>query len=131
MSWAFWGPERIGFLAGDHRRDLCLSLITVGTVIWTLPDGQVYVTTPGSALLFPSLCTPAGDLPPPDPARADRCGERTAMMPLRTSTRAQNRARYIAAERHLNRQARQSVQVACAEANTASPPPDPDEPPPF
>jgi hypothetical protein len=26
------------------------------TVIWTSPSGQTYVTTPGSALLFPSLC---------------------------------------------------------------------------
>ncbi|WP_214516009.1 hypothetical protein [Mycobacterium tuberculosis] len=29
-----------------------------GTVIWTLPGDQTYVTTPGSALLFPALCTP-------------------------------------------------------------------------
>ncbi len=29
-----------------------------GTVIWTLPGNQTYVTTPGSALLFPALCTP-------------------------------------------------------------------------
>ena len=34
-----------------------------GTVIWLLPDGHTYVTTPGSALLFPSLCAPTGDLP--------------------------------------------------------------------
>ena len=26
-----------------------------GTIIWGLPDGHTYVTTPGSALLFPSL----------------------------------------------------------------------------
>jgi hypothetical protein len=26
-----------------------------GTVIWTLPGDQTYVTTPGSALLFPGL----------------------------------------------------------------------------
>ncbi|WP_152330653.1 HNH endonuclease signature motif containing protein, partial [Mycobacterium tuberculosis] len=31
-----------------------------GTVIWTLPGNQTYVTTPGSALLFPALCTPTG-----------------------------------------------------------------------
>ncbi|MGB9302481.1 MAG: HNH endonuclease signature motif containing protein, partial [Mycobacterium sp.] len=31
-----------------------------GTVIWDLPGGQTYVTTPGSALLFPALCTPTG-----------------------------------------------------------------------
>ncbi|CKT69924.1 13E12 repeat family protein [Mycobacterium tuberculosis] len=41
-----------------------------GTVIWTLPGNQTYVTTPGSALLFPALCTPTGDPPAPEPARA-------------------------------------------------------------
>ena len=55
-----------------------------GTVIWTLPDGHTYVTTPGSALLFPGLCAPTGDLPPRTTAGAERCGDRTAMMPLRT-----------------------------------------------
>ncbi len=38
-----------------------------GTVIWTLPGNQTYVTTPGSALLFPALCTPTGDPPAPEP----------------------------------------------------------------
>jgi hypothetical protein len=33
-----------------------------GTVILTSPSGQTYVTTPGSALLFPSLCLPTADL---------------------------------------------------------------------
>jgi|SRR5271166_1014011 len=78
-----------------------------GTIIWRLPDGHTYVTTPGSALLFPSLCVPTGDLPAVQtPAQAERCGERTAMMPLRTTTRAQNRAHRIATERHHNRQTR-------------------------
>ena len=36
-----------------------------GTVIWLLPDGRTYVTTPGSAMLFPSLCAPTSDLPAP------------------------------------------------------------------
>ena len=37
-----------------------------GTVIWALPGQQTYVTTPGSALLFPSLMapTPAPQRPP-------------------------------------------------------------------
>ena len=35
-----------------------------GTLIWTSPSGQTYVTTPGSALLFPSLCVPTGALEP-------------------------------------------------------------------
>ena len=34
-----------------------------GTVIWTLPSGQVYVTSPGSAILFPALTAPTGDAP--------------------------------------------------------------------
>jgi hypothetical protein len=33
---------------------LYLRPISDGTVIWTSPSGDTYVTTPGSALLFPS-----------------------------------------------------------------------------
>lgn len=33
-----------------------------GTLIWTSPGGQTYVTSPGSALLFPALCAPTGGL---------------------------------------------------------------------
>jgi len=73
-------------------------------MIWLLPDGQTYVTTPGSALLFPTLCTPTGDARTPEPTDTDRCHCKTAMMPLRASARAQNRAR-IATERSRNRQA--------------------------
>jgi Domain of unknown function (DUF222) len=83
-----------------------------GTVIFTLPDGQTYVTTPGSALLFPSLCAPTGVLDIPQPTVDDRCGNRTAMMPKRRRTRAQNRAQRIEAERRENRQARQAREQA-------------------
>ena len=100
-----------------------------GTVIWNLPDGHTYVTTPGSALLFPSLCAPTGHLPTPNAANADRSGSKTAMMPLRTRTRSQNRASRINAERSHNRQTRLAAQAA-AEANR-TPPSDADEPPPF
>ncbi|HYX99892.1 MAG TPA: HNH endonuclease signature motif containing protein [Mycobacterium sp.] len=94
-----------------------------GTVIWTSPSGQTYVTTPGSALLFPSLCVPTGMLD----AIADRppCTERAARMPTRRRTRAQNRANYVAVERQRNRQSRQAV--SCGPA----PPVGDDEPPPF
>jgi hypothetical protein len=34
-----------------------------GTIIWTLPDGHTYVTTPGSALLFPGHDQPPGTRP--------------------------------------------------------------------
>ena len=100
-----------------------------GTVIWNLPDGHTYVTTPGSALLFPSLCAPTGHLPTPNAVKGDRSGSKTAMMPLRTRTRSQNRASRISAERGHNRQARLAAQAA-AEANR-TPPSDADEPPPF
>jgi hypothetical protein len=80
--------------------------MTVGTVIWTLPDGQTYVTTPGSALLFPSLCAPTDPLDMPQPSDDGRCGDRAAMMPKRRRTRAQNRAHRVAAERRQNRDAR-------------------------
>ena len=69
-----------------------------GTVIWTLPNTQTYVTTPGSASLFPILIAPTGELPTPTGAAPDH-PQRTAMMPLRKTTRAQNRASQIAAER--------------------------------
>ncbi|OBI22077.1 HNH endonuclease signature motif containing protein [Mycobacterium sp. E2497] len=97
-----------------------------GTLIWRLPDGHTYVTAPGSALLFPSLCAPTGDLPAPA-AGAERCGERTAMMPLRNRTRAQNRAQRVATERHHNRRTRLANQTA----QTGPAPPADDEPPPF
>lgn len=97
-----------------------------GTVIWTLPDRDTYVTTPGSALLFPSLCVPTGT-PPASEARAERCGERTATMPLRTTTRAQNRAHRIAAERQHNRETRLATQAPQARPAPVID----DEPPPF
>jgi len=98
-----------------------------GTVIWTLPDGHTYVTTPGSALLFPSLCAPSGDLPTPHQVRSGRCTDRTVMMPPRRHTRAENRARYIAGERRGNRQDRMARQTERA----GPAPPDAEEPPPF
>ncbi len=97
-----------------------------GTVIWRLPDGHTYVTTPGSALLFPSLCAPTGDAPKTEP-KAKRCTEPTAMMPLRTRARAQKRAARIATERRHNRQTRLAAQAA----QPPPPPPEDDGPPPF
>jgi Domain of unknown function (DUF222) len=88
-----------------------------GTLIWTSPSGQTYVTTPGSALLFPSLCAPTGTLESDRP----RCTNRAAMVPTRRRTRAHNRARYIAAQRRRNR----------AEREPAGPIVANDEPPPF
>lgn len=85
------------------------------TLILTFPAGRTYVTTPGSALLFPSLChatgaIPAAEVDPP----ADYCGQRSAMMPTRRRTRNKDRAYRVATERRQNRTARQ----ACFELNT-------------
>jgi hypothetical protein len=99
-------------------------------VIWRLPDGHTYVTTPGSALLFPGLCAPTGDLPAPA-AGPERCGQRSAMMPLRTRTRAQNRAQRIATERHHNRQARLARKAQEPSSFGPAPPEVDDDPPPF
>jgi hypothetical protein len=95
-----------------------------GTVIWTAPSKQTYVTTPGSALLFPALCAPTGELAPPKPTSAGApCSNRSAMMPRRRRTRAQNRAKYVAAERKQNRKAHHAAQPGPAPPN--------DDPPPF
>jgi hypothetical protein len=97
-----------------------------GTLILTCPDGQTYVTTPGSALLFPSLCLAVGGMPAPEaaPPPEEYCGDRTAMMPKRRRTRTQDRAQRVATERHANRQARTA-------ANIGPPPDDADDPAPF
>ncbi|HEU4360825.1 MAG TPA: HNH endonuclease signature motif containing protein [Mycobacterium sp.] len=78
-----------------------------GTLILISPSGQIHVSTPGSALLFPSLCRAVGGMPAveADPP-ADYCGDRSAMMPKRRRTRGQNRAGRIATERRQNRDAR-------------------------
>jgi hypothetical protein len=111
-----------------------------GTVIWTSPSGHTYVTAPGSALLFPSLCVPTGELTPrvPRPGGTDWCTDRTIMMPQRRRSRAENRANYIAAERRHNRRCRETAEAAQAVTGahadaecSQSPPRDPNEPPPF
>ena len=43
-----------------------------GTVIWASRSGHTYVTTPGSTLLFPSLCVPSGE-PPVADVPVDHC----------------------------------------------------------
>jgi hypothetical protein len=104
-----------------------------GTVILTSPSGQTYVTTPGSALLFPNLCRPTGSLTAPhaDTAPLDRCGDRTAMMPKRRRTRAQNRAHQIATERRQDHHARTARRTDHLSYLGPAPPASDDEPPPF
>jgi hypothetical protein len=83
-----------------------------GAVAWTAPDGRTHTTTPGSRLLFPSLCTPTA----PVITTGERPPAHTAglTMPRRRTTRAQDRTRRIHDERALNK--------AWAEA-AADPPP--------
>jgi hypothetical protein len=100
-----------------------------GTIILNSHGGKTYVTTPGSALLFPSLCLPTGDLPARE--SVDQCGDRTAMMPRRLRTRGQDRARRVDSERrrnHLARTARRSRPVSWL---GPAPPGSDDDPPPF
>jgi hypothetical protein len=92
------------------------------------------VTTPGSALLFPILCAPTGDLPPSHSDRIQpRCGDRAAMMPKRRRTRAQNRAHRINAERRHNHNARESRKAQLVSYLGPAPPGGSGdaEPPPF
>jgi hypothetical protein len=77
------------------------------------------------------LCAPTGDVPPPDASPAERCGERTAIMPLRTTTRAQNRAHRIATERRPNHEARAARRAEHPSYGGPAPPGADDDPPPF
>jgi hypothetical protein len=98
-----------------------------GTLILGSPAGQTYVTTPGSALLFPSLCHAVGGMPAPEAAPPpDYCAQRSAMMPKRRSTRTQDRAYRVSTERRANHQARMARQ-----AEHVGPAPPDDDPPPF
>ena len=102
-----------------------------GTIILNSPAGKTYVTTPGSALIFPSLCLPTGELPAPQAhPPADYCGDRTAMMPRRRRTRQQDRTHRIAAERQQNHHARTTRRTDHSYLGTAPPDTD-DDPPPF
>jgi Domain of unknown function (DUF222) len=97
-----------------------------GTLILTSPAGHTHVTTPGSALLFPSLCHAVGGMPAPEttPPPENSCGDRSAMMPKRRRTRTHDRTYRITTERRQNHDARM--------AQTGPAPPDPDDdPPPF
>jgi hypothetical protein len=74
-----------------------------GTLIWTSPTGDRYVSAPGSAVIFPGLCEPTGPVAL-TPTADQRCGDRTVMMPKRHRTRDQDRATKITTERQHNHQ---------------------------
>lgn len=102
-----------------------------GTLILTSPSGQTHVTTPGSALLFPSLCHGVGGMPAPEAQTPDPdyCADRAAMMPKRRRARTEDRAYRVAAERRHNRQIRQTGHTEYAWHDGPAPPDE--EPPPF
>ncbi|ORV49566.1 hypothetical protein AWC05_02315 [Mycobacterium florentinum] len=103
-----------------------------GTLILTSPSGRTHVTTPGSALLFPSLCRSTGGLPAAEAEPPlDYCAERTAMMPKRRRTRAQDRATRVATERRQNHHARTTRRAERMSYAGPAPPEPEDEPPPF
>jgi hypothetical protein len=103
-----------------------------GTLILTSPAGRTYVTTPGSALLFPSLCRAVGGMPAPDAdPPSDYCAERGAMMPKRRRTCTQDQALRIATERRHNHDARAARRAKCARYAGPAPPDTDNDPPPF
>jgi hypothetical protein len=110
----------------------CDQQLPDGTIILNSPSGQTYVTTPGSALLFPGLCSPTGDLRPSEPpAPVDYCDARTAMMPKRRRTRRQDRIYRISAERQRNHLARTVHRSESMSYLAPAPPDTDDDPPPF
>ncbi|WP_328355851.1 HNH endonuclease [Mycobacterium sp. NBC_00419] len=100
-----------------------------GTVIWRIPGGSTYITTPGSVFLFPTLVAPTPSRHQGGHREACEPGEqRGVMMPRRTRTRAQNRAHAITTERTRNHNDRRTRHAAIL----GTPPPDNDaDPPPF
>lgn len=74
-----------------------------GTITWTSPGGQTFTTHPGSRVLFPSLCRPTAPVVIDASDRVAAPGVPTGLgMPRRTQTRAQARARRLAAQRAEN-----------------------------
>lgn len=103
-----------------------------GTLILTSPAGRTHVTTPGSALLFPSLCQATGAIAAAEvDVPQDYCADRTAMMPRRRRTRSQDRTTRVAVERRKNREARTTRRAPVPHHPGPAPPDGDDEPPPF
>jgi hypothetical protein len=71
-----------------------------GTVIWTDPDGNTYITRPGSRLLFPELCAPTAEVITTGRPPAKHTAGLT--MPRRKTTRARARCQRIDDERRRN-----------------------------
>ncbi|OPX11992.1 hypothetical protein [Mycobacterium sp. AT1] len=89
MLKTFWGGE-------SGWRD---EQLDDGTVIWTAPDGREHLTTPGSRLLFPELSAPTTTVTTTGRPAPHTTG---LTMPRRRTTRTEDHAARIAAERELN-----------------------------
>jgi hypothetical protein len=86
-----------------------------GTVIWTAPSGRTHTTTPGSRLLFPTLCTPTAPVTNSAVGAATARSNGGLTMPRRPHTRAEGRARRIDDERRLNQTNPPAESDRCAE----------------
>jgi hypothetical protein len=69
-----------------------------GRIVLTSPTGHTYTTEPHGAAMFPALAVPTGDLDFA-PHAIDPDVDRTALMPRRKQTRAQDRRDRVNAER--------------------------------
>lgn len=96
-----------------------------GTVAWRAPSGRTYTTTPAGAEFFQQLGVPTGQIESVQPNRP-ASDHRGARMPLRSRTRAEDRAYRIALERQHNAERIARKQLLLAERIARD-----DEPPPF
>ncbi|MEU0496499.1 DUF222 domain-containing protein [Mycobacterium sp. NPDC006124] len=85
----FWGGE-------NGWRD---EQLDDGTVLWIAPDGQDFITTPGSRLLFPELSRPTATVATAGKPTPHATG---LTMPRRRTTRAQDHADRVRHEGELN-----------------------------
>jgi len=88
-----------------------------GTIHWSAPTGHTYSKAPGAAILFPhwNIQTP---IPRKRAISLLNDTDRDTKMPVRTRTRAQDRAQRITAER-----ARNQLELALERAESDSDPP--------
>lgn len=97
-----------------------------GTVEWTSPSGQTYVTKALGGLYFPALSVPTGALRLPA-GLPSPAGDRGVMMPGRRRTRAQDHTARVRWERGIN-EARIGAEAARRAERSAH---NNNDPPPF
>ncbi len=103
-----------------------------GTLVITTPAGVRYTTKPLTTLLFPDWNIATAPAPPPrdTAAHSPTATGRQLKMPTRSSTRAQNRAAYIATERRLNKAQREEETADARSTHPEKPHPGYQIPPP-